>query len=100
MRKCLRRISFLVKLQTSDCSKVAELLLVNLIQDELLQMIWRSFRFWLNSLANLMNTELQFKFKCSLTGALEFPAPLIFEQRYRRETFIFLKSFDIFKDVA
>ena len=39
MRKCLRRISFLVKLQTSDCSKVAELLLVNLIQDELLQMI-------------------------------------------------------------
>ena len=39
MRKCLRRISFLVKLQTSGCSKVAELLLVNLIQDELLQMI-------------------------------------------------------------
>ena len=46
-----------------------------------------------------MNTDFQFKFKFSFTGS-EIPGPLIFEQRCRREVFIFLESFDIFKNGA
>ena len=34
----------------------------------LLLKIWRSSIFWINSLANSVNTKLQFKFKYSLTG--------------------------------
>ena len=46
-----------------------------------------------------MNTDFQFKFKFIFTGS-EFPGPLTFEQRCRRQAFIFLKLSDIFKDGA